>query len=160
MTPRQCEIAAESYAASLLARCGYDIFVQYGANQPYYDLIATKGNRTRHISVKGGQNGAWPLAVKHVAKNIGYHAAIDSWLLAQRDDVLFLCIQFIGVSLESAPRAYVANPKEVAMHMKTQRDGQGYAVLHENFARDHPQSRYNHLIPTEWAFTAERLEKI
>jgi len=32
MTPRQHEIAAESYAACLLAQCGYDVLIQYGAN--------------------------------------------------------------------------------------------------------------------------------
>jgi hypothetical protein len=45
MTRRQCEIAAEAYAASLLARSGYDVSVQYGANQPGYDLVAVKDNR-------------------------------------------------------------------------------------------------------------------
>jgi len=33
MTSRQCEIAAESYSACLLAQSGYDVFVQYGAKK-------------------------------------------------------------------------------------------------------------------------------
>ena len=45
MTPRQCEIAAEAYAASLLAQAGYDVLVQYGANQPHYDLVANNGDQ-------------------------------------------------------------------------------------------------------------------
>jgi hypothetical protein len=45
MTSRQSEIAGESYAASLLAQSGYDILVQYGANQPHYDLVVNKENR-------------------------------------------------------------------------------------------------------------------
>jgi hypothetical protein len=57
MTPRQCEIAAESYAACLLAQAGYDVLVQYGANQPQYDLVAVKGKRILPISVKGSQDG-------------------------------------------------------------------------------------------------------
>ena len=46
MTPRQCAIAAEAYAASLLAQAGYDVLVQYGANQPHYDLVANNGSVT------------------------------------------------------------------------------------------------------------------
>ncbi len=45
MTSRQCEIAAESYTACLLAQCGYDVLVQYGAKQPHYDLVAVKDKR-------------------------------------------------------------------------------------------------------------------
>ena len=33
-------VAAEAFAAALFARYGYDVSVQYGANQPEYDLIA------------------------------------------------------------------------------------------------------------------------
>ena len=64
MTPRQCEIAAEAYAASLLAQGGYDVLVQYGAIQPHYDLVANNGSIFLPISVKGSQDGGWMLAVK------------------------------------------------------------------------------------------------
>ena len=57
MTPRQCEIAAESYTACLLAQSGFDVLVQYGANQPHYDLVAVKDKRIVPISVKGSQDG-------------------------------------------------------------------------------------------------------
>jgi len=38
-------VAAEAFAAGLLApdQAGCDVSVQYGANQPEYDLIAVKG---------------------------------------------------------------------------------------------------------------------
>lgn len=52
MTSRQCEVAAEAYTASLLARSGYDVLVQYGANQPDYDLMADQDGRKSPISVK------------------------------------------------------------------------------------------------------------
>ena len=52
MTSRQCEIAAESYSTCLLAQSGYDVFVQYGAHQQHYDLVALKGERTVRISVE------------------------------------------------------------------------------------------------------------
>lgn len=45
MPPRQCELAAEAYTTSLLAQCGYNVLVQYGANQPEYDLVAVRATR-------------------------------------------------------------------------------------------------------------------
>ncbi len=44
-------VAAEAVAASLFARCGYDVSVQYGANQPEYDLIVAEGERLLKVSV-------------------------------------------------------------------------------------------------------------
>lgn len=46
-------IAAEAYAAGLFARCGYDVSVQYGANQPEYDIIVANNDKILKISVKG-----------------------------------------------------------------------------------------------------------
>jgi len=46
-------IAAEAFAAGMFARCGYDVSVQYGANQPEYDLMIASGEKVLKISVKG-----------------------------------------------------------------------------------------------------------
>ena len=54
-------VAAEAFAAALFARLGYDVSVQYGANQPEYDLIAVSGDKMLKISVKGSQDGGWGL---------------------------------------------------------------------------------------------------
>ena len=51
------KVAAEAFAAGLLAHAECDVSVQYGANQPDYDLIAVKANATLRISVKGSQDG-------------------------------------------------------------------------------------------------------
>lgn len=160
MTQRQCEIAAESYAACLLAQAGYDVLVQYGANQPQYDLVAVKGERFLPISVKGSQDGGWMLAVRYLKPGVGYHAAIEAWLEAQRKDVVFVFVQFIGVTLGAAPRVYVSKPPEIAVHLKTQWDGQGYGSLQEDFRRDHPRSRYSHKIPNQWIFSGTRIDAI
>lgn len=125
MTQRQCEIAAEAFATSLLAQCGYDVLVQYGANQPDYDLIAVKGNSKVPISIKGSQDGGWMLAVKYKTSGVSYLQAIDKWLGAQRKDVVFVFVQFLNVSLGSVPRVYLATPKEIAAHMKSQCDSRG-----------------------------------
>lgn len=160
MTPRQCEIAAESYTACLLAQCGYDVLVQYGANQPHYDLMAVKDKRILPVSVKGSQDGGWMLAVRYVGNGVSYHAAIDRWLSVQREDVLYAFVQFIHVPLGSAPRVYLARPPEIAVHLKTQRDGIGHGALHENHGQENPRSKYKHKIPESWVFSEARLNSI
>ena len=158
MTSRQCEIAAESYSACLLAQAGYDVLIQYGANQPHYDLVANKEDRFLPISVKGSQDGGWMLAVKYKSKARSYHDAIERWLQKQRADIVFLFIQFIHVPLGNAPRACIAQPNEIASHMKTQCHGRGHGALQENYKRDHPNSKYDHIIPLEWLFSQERID--
>ena len=54
-------VAAEAIAAAQFARYTYDVSVQYGANQPEYDLIAVSGDKMLKISVKGSQDGSWGL---------------------------------------------------------------------------------------------------
>jgi hypothetical protein len=44
--------AAEAIAAAQFARLGFNVSVQYGANQPEYDLMVDDGDRTLKISVK------------------------------------------------------------------------------------------------------------
>ena len=45
ISPWHVGVAAEAYVAAMFARCGYDVSVQYGANQPEYDLIAVSGDK-------------------------------------------------------------------------------------------------------------------
>ena len=59
--PYHIGVAAEAYAAAVFARYDYDVSVQYGANQPEYDLIAVSGDKMLKISVKGSQDGIWGL---------------------------------------------------------------------------------------------------
>ena len=160
MTSRQCEIAAESFSACLLAQAGYDVLVQYGANQPHYDLVANKKERFLPISVKGSQDGGWMLSVRFKKKGINYHEAIDQWFASQRDDIVFFFVQFIHVPIGHAPRVYIAQPKEIASHMKTQCHGRGHGALQEDYQRDHPNSKYDHKIPKEWLFSQKRLDNI
>jgi hypothetical protein len=157
MTSRQCEIAAESYAACLLARSGYDVLVQYGANQPHYDLVAVKGARIFPVSVKGSQDGGWMLTVR---KGVTAHAAIDKWLAAQRADIVYMLVQFIGVPLGGAPRAYIARPDEIVAHLKGQCSGRGDCSLQEDKPRDAPRSKYTDKVPTSWAYSKERMDDI
>ena len=59
MTSYQVGVAAEAFASALFARCGFHVSVQYGANQPGYDLIVEKEKKAFLISVKGSQDGGW-----------------------------------------------------------------------------------------------------
>ncbi len=160
MTPRQCEIAAESYTACLLAQAGYDVLVQYGANQPDYDLVAVKGKRMLPISVKGSQDGGWMLAVRYKEKGVTYHEAIDRWLTAQREDVVFFFVQFAEVQVGGVPRAYVARPTAIAEQLKSQRNGNGYGSLHENRLRYSPGSSFSEVLPDIWHFSSNRIDEI
>ena len=78
----------------------------------------------------------------------------------QREDVLYLFVQFINVPLGHSPRVYLARPPEIAAHMKTQCSGRGHGSLQEDFKRDHPHSRYDHKVPVAWSFSRERLDRI
>jgi hypothetical protein len=53
--------AAEAIVAAQFARFGMDVSVQYGANQPEYDLIVADGDQMLKVSVKGSKDGGWGL---------------------------------------------------------------------------------------------------
>ena len=78
MTSYHVKVAAEAFAAGLFAQAGYDVSVQYGADQPEYDLIVAKGNKMIKVSVKGSQTGKWGLAQSYLQK-ANYKQAIDKW---------------------------------------------------------------------------------
>ena len=160
MTSRQCEIAAESYTACLLAQSGYDVLVQYGANQPDYDLVAVKRKRILKISVKGSQDGGWMLSVKYKAKDVSYLQAVDIWLRKQQQDVVFAFVQFADVALDGSPRVYIARTRDVARQLKASRDGRGYGALQEDRRRHHPKSIYDEKIPIQWHVSLKRIDRI
>lgn len=161
MTSRQCEIAAESYTACLLAQSGYDVLVQYGANQPHYDLMAVKGeDRKLPISVKGSQDGGWMLAVRYLEPGVNYLAAIEKWLSAQRNDLIYVFVAFLQVPLGEAPRVYVARPPEIAAHLRLQSSGKGRAVLREDTPKFYPTSKETDKIPSEWRYSTVRIDTI
>jgi hypothetical protein len=160
MTSRQCEIAAESYTACILAQAGYDVLVQYGANQPHYDLVAEKNGAFLPISVKGSQTGGWMLAAKFKQTARTYHQAIDCWLEVQRPDVIFFLVQYFGVALGEVPRVYAARAADIAVHMKTQCNGRGHGALHENYKGKRPGAKYDHQVPAAWQFSVQRLNVI
>lgn len=151
-------IAAEAFVAAQFARYGIDVSVQYGANQPEYDLIATKGDHMLKISVKGSQDGSWGLTQKYKKQGTNYHDAIDEWLKAHGEKTVFCLVQFMGVDNSELPRMYLATPAEIAKQMKASRAGHGDTILYEyhKWGSSALAAGTEEVIPKEWIFTEER----
>ena len=151
-------VAAEAYAAAVFARYGYDVSVQYGANQPEYDLIAVSGDRMLKISVKGSQDGGWGLTQSY-KKGCDYHTATERWLEAHHKKTVFCLVQFRGTEPDEMPRIYLAAPAEIAERLNASAGGRGETILHEDHtwgprAVGHGTTDR---IPDEWSISAERL---
>jgi hypothetical protein len=154
-------VAAEAFAAAIFARCGLDVSVQYGANQPEYDLIVARDEKMLKISVKGSQDGSWGLTQSHLA-DANYHGAVDAWLQRHKPHTAFCFVQFKGVSLSALPRIYLATPKEVAARLKETAKGRGDTILyeaHEWGARAHGTGTVERM-PEHWRFSLERVEAL
>ncbi len=154
-------VAAEAYAAAVFARYGYDVSVQYGANQPEYDLIAVSGDRMLKISVKGSQDGGWGLT-QNYKKGCDYHEATEKWLAAHHKKTVFCLVQFKDTAPDEMPRIYLASPKEIAELLDASAGGRGETVLRENHTWG-PRAvgrGTTDRIPDEWMISARRLEQM
>lgn len=151
-------ISAEAFAAAQFARYGIDVSVQYGANQPEYDLIITKGDKILKVSVKGSQDGGWGLTQKYM-KNRDYHGAIDDWLQAHGKKTIFCLVQFKNVNDNELPRMYLASPAEIAKALHDSRSGNGETVLREfhKWGDNALAAGSIDKIPEDWKFTKERI---
>jgi Holliday junction resolvase-like predicted endonuclease len=157
----QVATAAEAFAAAQLSRCGWDVSVQYGANQPEYDLVAVDGDRILKVSVKGSKDGSWGLTQSYLT-NADYHSAIETWLKRHTRKTVFCLVQFKGVAATTLPRMYLAAPREIAAWLKAAAAGRGDTILHERHEwTSRAQARGTvDAIPDAWRFTEERLESV
>jgi hypothetical protein len=154
-------VAAEAVAAALFARCGLDVSVQYGANQPEYDLIVARGERLLKVSVKGSQDGAWGLSQSHL-KNADYIAAIEAWRQRHKPRTILCFVQFKDVTLDQLPRVYLATPSDVADRLKATAGGRGATILYESHTWG-PRARSAgsaEKIPDAWRFSEYRVEQL
>jgi hypothetical protein len=160
-TSWQVATAAEAFAAAQFARCGWDVSVQYGANQPEYDLVAVSGERTLKVSVKGSRNGCWGLTQSYLS-NADYHGAADAWLERHSRKTVLCLVQFKGVCLDSLPRMYLATPEEIAAGLKAARGGRGGTILREKhtWSKRARAAGTTDAIPENWKFTEDRLNEI
>lgn len=157
----QVATAAEAFSAAQFARCGWDISVQYGANQPEYDLVAVDGERVIKVSVKGSQDGSWGLTQSYLA-NANYHGAVDLWLKKHSRKTVFCLVQFKGVPVDQLPRMYLARPLEIANWLKAAAGGRGDTILYERHAWSERARSAGTIdaIPEVWRFTTERLNEM
>ena len=153
-------VAAEAFVAAQFARYGYEVSVQYGANQPEYDLIAHRDDLILKISVKGSQDGDWGLTQGY-KKERSYSEAIDKWLEDHGRKTIFCLVQFKQVRDDEMPRMYLATPDEIALQMKASRGGAGDTVLRENHTyKTGIAAGCTDRIPDEWVFTKSRADQM
>ena len=161
ITSWQVATAAEAFAAAQFARCGWDVSVQYGANQPEYDLVAVNSEQILKISVKGSQDGGWRLTQSYIA-NADYHGAADKWLNKHSKKTVFCLVQFRGVAVDALPRMYLASPVEIALWLKAAAAGHGDTILYEEhiWTNRAKAAGTADRIPEAWKFTKGRLNEI
>lgn len=154
-------IAAEAYAAALFARCGYDVSVQYGANQPEYDIIVVNNDKILKISVKGSQDGSWGLTQKY-KKDCTYHQATNKWLTAHHKGTIFCLVQFKNVTINEMPRVYLASPNEIAHRLNSSAGGRGETILYEKHVWGKQAVGYGTIdeIPDSWKFSDKRIDEL
>ncbi len=165
MTSYQVEIAAESLVASLLSQAGYDVSVQYGTNQPGYDLVAVKPGRKLLVSVKGTQEAGWIFSAGFLTKGKGgtdkYHKAADAWLQKHGPDLVFAYVQFLGVTIGQMPEVYVARAHEVAAHVRTGKRGTGDTTLRwKHTWKSGMAEGITDTVPENWTFTQKRIDTV
>jgi Holliday junction resolvase-like predicted endonuclease len=153
-------IAAEALAAGLFARHGYNVSVQYGANQPEYDLLVERADELMKVSVKGSQDGSWGLT-QSFKKDKSYHEAAEIWQQRHGKRTVICLVQFKGINVTEMPRVYLALPNEIAEFMKKSRNGHGETILHENHTyKSGIGAGTTDKLPLEWRFSAVKIETI
>jgi hypothetical protein len=161
LTPRNIAVAAEAIAAAQFARCGFDISVQYGANQPEYDLMVVKGDRFLKVSVKGSQDGSWGLTQSYL-KQADYHGAIEKWLTRHGSKTVFCLVQFKDLAFHELPRLYLARPEEIGQRLRETAQGRGDSILYEKHKWGVRAVGAGTLeqVPASWIFSVERIEQL
>lgn len=160
MKPFHVAIAAEAFAAAMFAQAGCDVSVQYGANQPEYDLIVTRRGIIKKVSVKGSKDGGWVLTASYL-DNGDYHGAISRWASEHDAAVIYCLVQFKNVSFGSLPRIYLARVDEVAKYLRESRDGHGYTSLreHHSWTSGIAQNTVD-VIPENWKISEARIDEM
>jgi hypothetical protein len=160
MTPYQVGVAAEGFASALFARAGFHVSVQYGANQPGYDLIVEKDKKALLVSVKGSQDGGWGLTQKYMQDG-KYGKAIDLWLEKHGPHIVFCFVQFKDSQITDMPEVFLATSIEVASHLKNSRGGLGDTILHmEKTWKSGKRAGVTDKIPEGWRFSKERVDTL
>lgn len=161
LRPFHVAVSAEAFAAAQFARAGLDVSVQYGANQPEYDLMVADGSAMMKVSVKGSQDGAWGLTQSYV-KKAQYHAAVEVWLARHKAKTIFCFVQFKEVTINEMPRLYLATPAEIATVLRSTGGESGSTTLYEDhtWTKRARAAGTQELIPVSWRFTEARAREL
>jgi len=135
--------------------------VQYGANQPEYDLIVGREEQLIKVSVKGSQDGSWGLTQSFL-KEANYHGAIETWLSRHKPKTVLCFVQFQNVELDALPRVYLATPLEVSQRLRETVAGRGDTILYEShtFGPRAKAAGIAERIPESWRFGSARVEEL
>jgi hypothetical protein len=158
----QVSVAAESITATLFAWAGYDVSVQYGANQPEYDLVVVQGAKMLKVSVKGSQDGGWGLT-QNLKKGRTYSEAAEKWMAKHSARTILSLVQFKDIDIEKGelPRVYIATPSEICNLLSNARGGHGDTVVKENYTWITGVAKgITDKIPNEWIFSKQRISEL
>lgn len=138
--------------------------MQYGANQPEYDLLLSRDERFLKVSVKGSQDGGWGLtqSLMDPTKKADYQGAAKRWLARHRPGTVLCFVQFKDVPVDAMPRVYLATPAEVSARLQATAKGRGDTILYERHAwgpRAHAAGTVEE-IPAIWRFSPARVEEL
>lgn len=158
MNRHQVAVAAEAHAAAVFAQAGYSVFVQYGANQPGYDLAVSNDKKTVLVSVKGSSNGGWMLTTKKPEGT--YRSALEAWE-AKNASFVFFYVQYQGVKVGELPRMYIALGREVAKHQYTGLwGGIALSLIEDQTITRGPKKGKTQSVPSAWRVTEERVHEV
>jgi hypothetical protein len=152
-------VAAEAFVSYLFTRCGYDVSVQYGANQPEYDLVVSRNDALYKVSVKGSNDGGWGLCQSCLTKGkADYRDAIDRWLAKHSKKTVFALVQFRDVGINEMPRVYLATPVDIANRLKDTAKGRGDTTIYEKhiWTKRAAGAGTTEEIPAAWVFSEKR----
>jgi hypothetical protein len=137
------------------------VSVQYGANQPEYDIVVVKREKWLKVSVKGSQGGGWGLTQSFL-KNRDYRGAIRLWLRRHNPSTIFAFVQFKDVRIGGMPRVYLATPKEVAKRLRETAKGRGDTILFEKKRWSQRAAGAGTIeeIPPRWRFGPKRIAEL
>jgi hypothetical protein len=166
-TSWQLAHAAIRLAAAQFARCGFDVSVQHAADWPVYDLVVARVDTLLKVSVKGSQDGAWPLTQSYLKPGTdssrdktNYQRAIDMWMNRHGSRTVCCLVQFQGVAIDQLPRIYLASPAEIAVRLRNAACGRGDSILCEEWSSPSELSTTVERLPSNWLFSTQRIEEL
>jgi len=158
MNKHQVSVAAESFATASFARGGYDVFVQYGPNQPGYDLLVSNKRKVLHVSVKGSMDPkGWIISTKKKGKS--YKESLNEWY-ENNKDFLFYLVLFKNNEITSMPEMYLTSTKELYNHLSKGFFGSISLTLYCDYCpRQGKNKGKAQSLPSDWIVSRKRIEK-